>query len=416
ALDEHDDDDLGIARGRERGEPRVVLSLLRFRVGDGLRGARLADDVEARDARGCTGAIGRVHDRPHALPQEGPHGGVELDVAIDAAGVAPHHAALRPRDTLHDARLPEDPAVGDGRHEARDLHRRHQQLPLADRHVHGLAGVPHRRLASARRRWPRKQSELFGAELNTRGGAEAERGAILHDGGSADLEAGAVEKDVARVGDGGHQIDAAVALRLPVAEHPAAEWKLALAVHAVGGRERSFLQPGRSEHHLEDRARRVLALDRAVEQREVRILHDAQPRVAVDGAGEAVDLEGGRRGHREDGAVARVHHRDRAPFAFHELPGDFRYAGIHGGDDLRAGMRLGGLHEPHGPAHRVHLDPLAAILTAQELVEETYEPRLPDHVATTITTLLELIVVGLADIAEQVRGETARRIHALRLD
>src|SRR5262249_19162993 len=191
---------------------------------------------------------------------------------------------------------------------------------------------------------------------------------------------------------------AAVALRLPVAERPAAEWKLALAVHAVGGRERSFLQPGRSEHHLEDRARRVLALDRAVEQREVRILHDAQPRVAVDGAGEAVDLEGGRRDHREDVAVARIHHDDRARFAFHEPLGASLYAAIHGRAARRPGMGPGGLHEPHGPAHRVHLDPLAAILTAQELVEETFEPRLPDHVATTITTLLELIVVGLADI------------------
>src|SRR5262249_56912287 len=107
---------------------------------------------------------------------------------------------------------------------------------------------------------------------------EAEGGDRLQDGGSADLEAGAVKKDVARLGDGGHQIDAAVALRLPVAERPAAEWKLALAVHAVGGRERSFLQPGRSEHHLEDRARRGLALDRAGEQREVPILPDSQAR------------------------------------------------------------------------------------------------------------------------------------------
>src|SRR5256885_1800531 len=42
ALDEHDDDRLRLLRGRERGEPRVVLALLGLRVRDGLRGARLA--------------------------------------------------------------------------------------------------------------------------------------------------------------------------------------------------------------------------------------------------------------------------------------------------------------------------------------------------------------------------------------
>src|SRR5882672_4357614 len=42
ALDEHDDHDLGIPRRGEGGEPRVVLPLLRLRVGHRLRGARLA--------------------------------------------------------------------------------------------------------------------------------------------------------------------------------------------------------------------------------------------------------------------------------------------------------------------------------------------------------------------------------------
>src|SRR5216684_5082422 len=49
ALDEDDDHRLGVLHGRERREPRVVLALLGLRVGDDLRGARLAGDVEPRN-------------------------------------------------------------------------------------------------------------------------------------------------------------------------------------------------------------------------------------------------------------------------------------------------------------------------------------------------------------------------------
>src|SRR6267143_4968649 len=66
ALDEHDDHDLGVPRRREGGEPPVVLSLLRLRAGDRLRGARLAGDVQARDARGRARPVARVYHGPHA--------------------------------------------------------------------------------------------------------------------------------------------------------------------------------------------------------------------------------------------------------------------------------------------------------------------------------------------------------------
>src|SRR5213592_4449673 len=92
------------------------------------------------------------------------------------------------------------------------------------------------------------------------------------------------------------------------------------------------------------------------------------------------------------------------------------FAATDRGHHLRARMRLGGLHEPHGPAHRVHLDALAAILAAQELVEQPLESGLAHHVAAAVAALLELLVVRLADVAEQVRGEAAVRVHALGLD
>src|SRR6266446_6635860 len=62
ALDEDDDDDLGVTHGREGREPGVVLALLGLGVRDHLRGPRLAGDVDTRDLRGDAGAF--VHHRP----------------------------------------------------------------------------------------------------------------------------------------------------------------------------------------------------------------------------------------------------------------------------------------------------------------------------------------------------------------
>src|SRR2546429_53552 len=79
ALDEDDDDDLGVTHGREGREPGVVLALLGLGVRDHLRGPRLAGDVDARDLRGDAGAV--VHHRPQRLAQERPDRGRELHVA-----------------------------------------------------------------------------------------------------------------------------------------------------------------------------------------------------------------------------------------------------------------------------------------------------------------------------------------------
>jgi hypothetical protein len=146
------------------------------------------------------------------------------------------------------------------------------------------------------------------------------------------------------------------------------------------------------------------------------ILHDPQPRVAIDRPGETVDLEGRRRHHGQHVAVARIHHHHGAGLALHRPLGRFLHAPIDGGDDLGAGMRLGGLDQPHLPAHRVHLEALATVLAAQELVEQPLQPALAHHVAATIPTLLELLVAGLAHVAQQVGGEPAVGIGALRLD
>src|SRR5947209_3692670 len=194
ALDEDDDDDLGVAHGREGREPGVVLSLLGLGVRDHLSGARLTGDVDPRDLRTDAGAV--VHHGPERLAQERPHGGRELDVAGHLPGIAVEHAAIGTLDTLDEAWLPQHAAVGDGGHEARDLHRRHQDLALADRHVDDVASLP---VLPATLEL-RDQPELLASELDAGRLSEAEDARVFRDDVAADLEPGLGRKDVARLG------------------------------------------------------------------------------------------------------------------------------------------------------------------------------------------------------------------------
>ena len=79
-------------------------------------------------------------------------------------------------------------------------------------------------------------------------------------------------------------------------------------------------------------------------------------------------------------------------------------------------MRLVLLDHAHRAAHHVHLDALAAVLAAEVLVEEALETVLPDHLPAAVPALPELVVARLAHVAQQVRGEAAVRVDALRLD
>src|SRR5437762_2024296 len=114
ALDEDDDDHLGVTHGREGREPGVVLALLGLGVRDHLGGARLAGDVDARDLRADAGAV--VHHRPQRLAQERPDRGRELHVAGHLARIAVEPASTRTLTALDETRLPEHAAVRSEEH------------------------------------------------------------------------------------------------------------------------------------------------------------------------------------------------------------------------------------------------------------------------------------------------------------
>src|SRR5688500_14817283 len=393
----------------------MVLTLFGLRLRDHLRGAGLAGDVDAGHARRATRPA-FVHDAPQTASQERPDERRELHVTDHATGIAPHDALAGALDALHESRFPQHAAVGHGRHHARDLHRRHEHLALTDRHVHGVAGLPRRRPASLADLGLGDEADLLAAEIETGGRAEAEGLRVLRDHRADDLEPRLVEEDVAGMNHRAVHVDGAVAFLLPVEERPRAEVELAGAVRPVGRRDGALLQAGGGHHDLEDRPRRVLALDRAVQQRVRRILHDAHPRLSVDRAGEAIDLEGRGRHHGEHVAGAWIHHHDGAGVVLHRALGRLLDPSIDRRDDLGAGLRLGLRDHADRPAHDVDLDLLAAIATAQELVEQALEAGLAHHVAAAISALLELLVARLADVAEEMRGEPTIRVRTRRLD
>ena len=163
-------------------------------------------------------------------------------------GIAVEHAAIGTLDTLDEAWLPQHAAVGDGGHEARDLHRRHQDLALADRHVDDVASLP---VLPATLEL-RDQPELLASELDAGRLSEAEDARVFRDGVAADLEPGLVVKDVARLGQRLLEVDAPVTAFLPVLERPRAQVKLTAAGDAIHRRQRALLQSGRGHDDLED--------------------------------------------------------------------------------------------------------------------------------------------------------------------
>ena len=107
-----------------------------------------------------------------------------------------------------------------------------------------------------------------------------------------------------------------------------------------------------------------------------RILHQAQPGVAVNVAGEGVQAEGRTRGQGEDIAARGIHHHHRARQPGHRPLRRLLHAAVHRGDDLGTGPRLLALHQLHRASQRVDLDALAAVTAAQMLVEQTLQPGL----------------------------------------
>ncbi len=101
--------------------------------------------------------------------------------------------------------------------------------------------------------------------------------------------------------------------------------------------------------------------------------------------------------------------------ALHRALGGLLDAAVDRRHDLGARNRLGVLDQADRASEGVDLDSLPPVGSPQILIEQPFEPALADHVAAPVAALPELLLVGLANVPEQVRGKPAGRVHALRL-
>ena len=174
-----------------------------------------------------------------------------------------------------------------------------------------------------------------------------------------------VEVDVRRDLDRARQVDRAVARLLGVAALDLADLDAALVVDRRARRDEALLEAGERGDRLERRAGRVLAGDRAVEQRRAGRL--AEQRVVAllrELLGQRRGIERRRRAHRHDRAVARIHRDERARLAAGDgrvrLLGGALQADVERQAQALAGDRLVALQARvgHRPPGRVDLDAL----------------------------------------------------------
>ena len=122
-------------------------------------------------------------------------------------------------------------------------------------------------------------------------------------------------------------------------------------------------------------------------------------------------------GHQgEHVAVARIHDHDGAGPRAERVLGRLLDPAVDGRVHVGPRHRLLAVEDPDQPPVGVHLDLLAPIPASKVLVVESLEPRLSHEVPAAKTAPPEVLVRGLADIAQEVGREPDSGVRALGLD
>ena len=275
-------------------------------------------------------------------------------------------------------------AVGDRRVVDGDLQRRGQQIALADRQVDRVARLP-------------ETIDLpVGVGLLRVGGTTPSRCRYNTGGFAGDVDAGEmpvaqalcpvfevgaraqvevvadlVEVGVGRLHDGLGQVDRAVAVGIPVMPQQTVVGIGTRGVESGRRTEHAGLQAGDRVDHLESRAGRVLARDRAIDEWGVRLRAQELRHVfGADAAGEPRGIVGGVVGHGQHGSAVGVEDHRRAGVGLrvgggvrqgdagtHGVLGRSLNPGIYRQDEVVAGLReAAARRKSHGFAESVDLN------------------------------------------------------------
>ena len=303
-----DDAGRGVTRRADRGEGDEQSVRLAFPAlekaavlrADHLRGAGLSRHLHVGDSQR------RAHRRPARLIDDGNHAGAD---EFEMRRIDIEQSRLRRIVGLGDQVGRDGPARGDARRHDRELKRRGGDIALADAAADGLAGVP---------RLP--QSLLLPGRVGNDGLLLAHQAEVVNlteaerprrGGETIDAEpiCRLIEIDVARLLDRLMHVDAGT-VSLPAAEAMATEHVGARARHVLVGRDDAGFKPGQSGHHLEGRARRIDAAQRAILQGMILVSGELLPSVQIHPEGHVVGIERGIRGQHQNRARHRVEHDD----------------------------------------------------------------------------------------------------------
>jgi hypothetical protein len=388
-------------------------------VADDLRGAGLAGEVDPFKMRRGGGTGGTKHGG-HAVGDGLPVGGGERDRLLAGTGVGLLNGPLVLRRDLRredKVRAVEDATGGDAPDSAGQLNGRRGDGSLPDADRDDFAGVPF---------------FMLGLQLPGRGGhgagdfigqvdagllRQAKRRCVARDGVDTEVVGEGVVEGVAGERNGVVDVDCAVVLVAGEEMSVEAGAAVALNVQVLGD---VLLQARHRHDDLEGAAGCELRLDGLVEQRVVRVIQDRRPVAVGEPDGELVGVEAGARDHGKDLAGVRVQRDDGSGLSFEGLFGRLLDVEVDGELEILSG--LGEFLAEVSDLLAVRVDDYVAraVHAAQERVVGGFDAGAADDVAGRVGGVA--VVVGehllgdLADVADEVSGETVARVEAALLD
>src|ERR1041384_3508426 len=192
-------------------------------------------------------------------------------------------------------------------------------------------------------------------------------------------------------------------------------------------RDRALLQTGHSHWNFPSRAGRIATLNRAIDERRLRVAQQGgilgAAFLRVDALGEEIWIEGWVRGEREQFAVVRIERDDRAAPRRRVAQlcfGRLLQVEINRRDQILTRLRLDPFKFRLNVSARIYDHFAIAVAPAQSFVINFLQTFLPDDVAglqsaRTSVIARQLRRTDLADVTEHVREQSMLRIMPLRL-